>query len=202
MKVFWITAAFGKSGNYVYRDIVPVRDKRTEPWEFDGTLKSGRWNAAIPAVRLMGGRRKRVADFLACTPGSAFAMVDLIGTDVARILHDCGEILPIASPIELPVSIVNIAPSVDALDVEMSEWRRYGDVTPYMELCKPAFDPARLPARSVFKIRENGWRIFASQGAVPASDDFKAAYEKQGLKGLEFHEVWNDDGDPVEIPEW
>ena len=91
---------------------------------------------------------------------------------------------------------------VDALDVEMSEWRRYGDVTPYMELCKPAFDPARLPARSVFKIRENGWRIFASQGAVPASDDFKAAYKKQGLKGLEFHEVWNDDGDPVEIPEW
>ncbi|MDP9024169.1 MAG: hypothetical protein M3N13_02185, partial [Candidatus Eremiobacteraeota bacterium] len=90
-------------------------------------------------------------------------------------------LLPVASPIELPMSIVNVAPLVDALDVKMSQGRRYGDVTAEMRLFKPVFDPARLPTRSVFKIREDRWHIFTSQGVAPVKDDFKAAYEKQRL---------------------
>lgn len=202
MKVFMLSPVFNKSENYVYRDVVPDRSTyRSDLWRFDGSLKGDHWGRPAPAIRLLGGRRKPVGDFLACTPGSAFAIVDLLQSEAARILRDCGELLPVESPIDSPIAIVNVAPLVDCLDVERSAGLG-GNFIPALSIKKFVFDANRLPARSVFKIPEWSWRIFASEGIVPRIDDFKAVVEEHGYRGLHFREVWNDDGDPVEDVEF
>lgn len=139
-----------------------------------------------------------MADFLACTPGSAFAMVDLIDSDVARILKQCGELLPVTVlNADVPISIVNVAPIVDALDVENSDGRLLGDASPERWIERYAFHASLVPKRSVFKVRGDSWKIFASQGVVAKRDDFKSLVEEREYTGLEFREVWNDEGVPV-----
>ena len=195
MKIFLVKPV-AKKGNWVFRDIVSARaDDPEELWTFKGTLKRDEWMRAQPAVKLLGGKRKGLGDFLGCTPGSAFAIVDLVGTEVSRILERCGELLPVSSPVEAPISIVNIVPLVDA-------GRRIDEISPSAWSERFEFDASLVPPRSLFKINQHSWHIFASEGVVPKRDDFKAAVERNGYTGLEFREVWNDDGDPVETLEF
>jgi hypothetical protein len=198
MKVFWVQPIV-KNGNYVFRDVIASRsDRSSDLWYFDGTTRGDEWRAAERRADLLGGKRKRIGDFLACTPGSAFAMVDLVDSDAARIIRGCGELLPVTGPVGAPpISIVNIAPTTDALDATSSIGYRYPGLSAIW-LERPSFRPGALPRRSLFKVPEDTWKIFAVQGTVPPEDDFKSVVETNGYAGLEFREVWNDDGDPVE----
>jgi hypothetical protein len=192
MKVFLVTPT-AKNGDWVFQDVVPAgRDYPEGLWTFDGTLKSHDWKQAAPAIELLGGKRKGLGDFLGCTPGSAFAVVDLLGTQVRRILEQCGELLPVASPADVPISILNVAPLVDA-------GVRIDDITPDAWTEKFSFDATLLPARSLFKIQRHSWHIFATGGVVPEQDDFKATVERHRYTGLDFREVWNDDGGSTEV---
>ena len=117
-------------------------------------------------------------------------MVGLLGTDVARIVSQCGELLPVTWDLEPAISIINIAPAVDA-----------GNRIPqdlFALKYRYEFDAAAIPKRSLFKLKDASWAIFASTGLLPKRDDFKHVVEREGYTGLHFREVWNDDGDVID----
>lgn len=199
MKVFRVSPSYSGTET-IYRGLVAKSTAGVEElWRFDGTPKADRWAATPREVKFVDPE-KPIGDFLAFYPSSALAVVNPDRLEITRILLECAELLPLRAP-GLRVSLANVVPAEACLDEKASQGKRLADGRLYF-VERYEFIRERLPRRSLFKAAEEPYGVFALQGATGEDDDFKRIVERDGLMGLDFTEVWNDDGDPVQVREF
>lgn len=196
MKIF-LVEPLAKAGNYVYRTVFPViPNDEPDLWSFDGRLKYRDWTREERACEFLEPNLP-LADFPPCTPTSALAVVNPDALAVTHIIERCAELLPVRAPGLVKVVLVNVVPAEPCLDLERTVATRLSDGR-LLHVARYEFVAERLPARSLFKSAEDPYPVFALQGTVGQDDDFKSVVEREALSGLDFREIWNDDGDPVE----
>ena len=113
-------------------------------------------------------------------------------------LDDAGEWLEIdVEDVARPLSLLNVTTVANALDVARSRWRsfdagshKYVDPEPGSYV----FHADRLPETSIFKIpQNNASEIFCWERTRDPRYEFKAAVEDEGLTGLKFNLIWEQE---------
>jgi hypothetical protein len=199
VKIHLLGAEYDSEGNARHRGLHPSVESDIEwltLWTFDGAPKLEEWAAAPRYVEVLDSNRPS-ADLLQLTGAGAFALTLGAAASLSRALDDVGELLPVSTRDGAKFVFLNVVPRVDCLDEVRTVGSR-DDEGHFEFIERYAFDPSRLPQRSLFKIKQDPFRIFAIQRAAAAADDFKAQVERLGFRGRTFREVWNDDGDIIE----
>jgi hypothetical protein len=104
-------------------------------------------------------------------------------------LEMAGELLPLEFEGQ-EVMLCNITECLNCLDEKASEWGA-DPVTGEKIVIKPVFNPNRFVQSTLFKAAQCPRRIFCLEYHAQPEDEFKAAFEAEGLKGLIFQEVWS-----------
>ena len=159
-----------------------------DEFTFDGNPKAATWKP--PEVFVLHPKLK-AGDFYAFCAG-AFAAREASLREVRMHLEIAGELLPLIHEGERFV-VLNVTDCINVLDQERTVWDIYADGTRGL-IRHPAFLPSRFTASSIFKIPEdNSVEIFTYEGFKSPHDEFKPTYERLGLTGLRFEEVWSDE---------
>jgi hypothetical protein len=110
------------------------------------------------------------------------------------LLLRCGQLLPLPYRDE-EFALFNVTTVADALDDTQSVWVT-GSTGRRLSLTKYAFRVAALPKAPLFKLPTQAGgsgKIWATEGIVPAEEEFKPMVQRLGLTGLIFKEVWSED---------
>ena len=194
MKIFKIRPVYDR-GRRRFRAFEPVGDADWAGlWRFDGSPKAADWDPEGALIQIERGKRF-AGDFV--LPGLAFvfAMTGRASTILRLITENVGELLPLRTPEGERFSLLNVTPMIDCIDHRRTRGERDADGT-YFDIERYEFDISALPKASLFRPTHD-WSLFALEGAVAEDLDFKLVVERNGLQGLRFREVWNDDGSPV-----
>lgn len=98
------------------------------------------------------------------------------------LISYCCEALPIIHPTGKPYFIIHVMETIDGLDADRSEVKRYTDGG-IMRVVRYSFKPEMLKGKHIFKLP------LESGGELIVDDDFRRAVEANGLKGLQFKEL-------------
>lgn len=156
--------------------------------QFDGESVADTW--APPPV-WCPAPKKKAGDFWGigscCVPAVTRAAFPHIQTHAEM----GGEILPLTfDGVEL--LILNITEVVNCLDHEKCRWHDDGGSKRLNIDAGYHFRPERFSESSLFRLPETSrqTRIYCLERSGDAEEDFKAAVEKAGLKGLKFTPLW------------
>ena len=110
--------------------------------------------------------------------------------EVSGMLEMSGELLPLPHEGEM-LYVLNVLECVNALDAERSTFdppdRKLGLPQTYV------FHRQRVPETPLFKIPEtHTTEILCAEDYCDEDMEFKRAYERAGMTGLIFREVWSD----------
>jgi hypothetical protein len=120
-------------------------------------------------------------------------LVDEYALNLLRpLLRSCCEFLPLA-PYEGQVFfLLNVLDCIDCLDKENTTWTSSKMIDEY------SFNAHELPPGTLFKIPEDrGALELTASGVATGGTEFKSIVEHEGLTGLEFEEVWSEEGPRV-----
>jgi len=103
--------------------------------------------------------------------------------DVLRpLIGYCCEALPIIHPTGKPYFILHVMETVDGLDADRSEVKRFSDGG-IMRIVRYSLRQEMLQGKHIFKLPRE------CAGELIVDDDFRRAVEANGLKGLQFKEL-------------
>ena len=115
-------------------------------------------------------------------------------TEALRTLFEmAGELLPLPYKGEV-YAILNVTECIDCVDRERTDWRRTPDgriLTSGTE--KFAFRPTRFSESPIFKFPEDCFGVYVVEGLLDPEEEFREIVRREGLKGLEFEEIWSDE---------
>ena len=87
--------------------------------------------------------------------------------------------------------LLNVTECINALDSEASSWSTSPTTGRRLRLTTYIFRPDLLPESSLFKIPETSrGELLTHSGLEDPADEFVSRYERAGLTGLEFDEVF------------
>jgi hypothetical protein len=196
MKVFWLEKAYDDSGNTRFQDIWPVDPEPADwfdIWSFRCESRAAVWPPGGALVEVLNPQ----------APIGNFVFLHQGGLGMDRItcnrLRDTFpkniELLDMRTRDRRSYQLLNILDCGDSIDEDRSEWFSL-PTRARVSITRFAFRPERLPDSSLFKAKAAPAKIFVRTG-LPEDRDFKAQYEKAGMRGLEFREIWNDEGAPI-----
>lgn len=110
--------------------------------------------------------------------------------EVRGMLETAGQLLPLPHEGEI-FRVVNVTQCVDALDHDKTQWLVGQSTGHRLLITRFAFNPARLPWSTLFKIPES-MSVLCYEAGSPERE-FKATVERLGLTGLLFKEVWRSE---------
>jgi hypothetical protein len=184
MKVFEILSDVEK-----YRWIHPVDDAVWDMgmMDFAGDKKSN-WK---PIKCYVDNLKKEVGSFYEFS-GRALTFDKYAYEGMCDILEMAGEILPITMEEGDDLYVLNVLDCVNALDKEKSIWHMRGGKR--TRLKKYVFQKERVHESSLFKIPENNYgAVLTYTGLKDSDDEFIGRYQRLGLTGLIFEELWSDE---------
>lgn len=156
---------------------------------FDCSLKSHQFQDSIWDV---DSSLKPRGNFFTLGIGGAFAFdQEVFDNKRLRFLFELsGEIIPVKG-INTKYYILNVLNHFNSLDPFKTEWYYYDDGEKD-RIKKYVFDRKRMIESPVFKIPET-YKIecLTTTGIKGPEDELKTVYEKSGLKGLEFIELFS-----------
>lgn len=88
---------------------------------------------------------------------------------------------------------VNLITRIDCLDHGRTKWRTDNESGERTDIRVYHFDPDRLTSASLFKIPEDEIYLTAV-GLEHGGMEFKAIFDRHGLRGLKFQEIWSQTG--------
>jgi hypothetical protein len=188
MKIFKLGPVY-QDGEHAFEALWPVRDGYwTTVWNFQCTPKLEQWDSTAALVEPF--KPGAVAGDFPNLVGGALVLSGKAFHVLKDRLDECGEFLPLHSVEQRSFVLLNPLPCYDCLAHDFTQGRRFENGG-WMFIERYCFRAESIPAAPVFKIVDETTGVFSS-------DVFKRAVEEAGLSGLEFREVWNDDGGPVE----
>ena len=181
----------------VYQDIdhfqcFRAKDPKLDPFEdlLHGKSWSSTWSP--PSVYLDSPKLKR-GDFY--QSGSNYMIANPKATDALRTLfEEAGELLPLPFQGE-KYYVLNVTKCVDCLDQEKTGWSVPNPSGSYRGwIVHYVFMRDRLPDSAIFKIPEySGREIFTIEGLREPESEFREIVRREGLKGLQFKQVWSSE---------
>lgn len=163
----------------------PVRHEDFETL-FAALNGSSRWSTwQSPPMRLVSQERGRPLAESDCPWLGKHALVFRRPAIAALepMLHEYGELLPLACP-DADLAIYNVTRMIDALDEEASSVIRFSNGR-VMRIPRYAFMSELVRGVDIFKIP----CLRVSPTFV--SEDFVKLWQKNGLRGLVFNQVWS-----------
>ena len=116
--------------------------------------------------------------------------------DVYSHLEMAGQWLPIEVDGGPKLVILNVTQVANAVDVRKTRWTSTDNGQHIHVDHKPGsfvFHSDRLPESSIFKVPQNNYvQILCLERSGDPREEFKAAVESDGLKGLKFRLLWED----------
>lgn len=189
MKIYKLEPIY-LAGNLLYEGLWPVGEADwNERWNFAGTPKLDHWDIDSTVVRPVDGAGS-VGDF-PYLAGDVLVLGERAFSTLQHLLYGCGELLPIRCIDGRSFVLCNLLPCYDCLDEASTLGQRFKDGR-WMFIERYQLTPKLVPRLPLFKIVGGRSSIFCSEA-------FKQAVEAAGLKGLEFREIWNDDGGPTQV---
>ena len=119
-------------------------------------------------------------------------IVDARAIAVLRpFFEQAGEILPLPYR-GVEYSFINVTVRADPLDMDKTYPDK--DNRPLFHETHFVFRPDQFPTSVLFKMPrlDGGSTIYLWEGGRPADQEFRAVYERAGLTGLVFQELWSD----------
>ena len=182
MKVFLVRT---DSDRYQY--FQTARDDEYMRLMGDGSPLGATWSP--PEVYVPYPRHPQ-GDFLSAS--SSLLIADQHAVAALRpFFEQAGEILPLPYK-GAEYSVINVTVKADALDMDKTYPDK--DDRPLFHETHFVFRPDQLPASVLFKMPtlDGGNSIYLWEGGRPANQEFRAVYERTGLKGLIFQELRSD----------
>ena len=135
------------------------------------------WNPIMP-----------LGDFVGFTVGTLVVRTNSL-SKISEFFESAGEILPLYHQGD-EMSLLNVTECLNCMDQDASEWAvsKDGD---RLYPKRYVFHTNRFSESSIFKIPETrrGQVLTLERDGDP-EEDFKAAYEAQGMTGLNFELLW------------
>lgn len=187
MKVYEI------DGTVTNQWLMPIRHKGDldDLMNFNCQPKSQQFEGTIWDV---DSSLKPFGNFYTLGIGGAFAFDQKVYNHhrLRFFLELSGEIIPVKG-INQTYYILNVLNHFNSLDPFQTEWH-YFDNGEKDRVKKHVFDRNRMIESPVFKIPET-YRIacLTTTGIKDPEDELKTVYEKSGLKGLDFTELYSTD---------
>ena len=161
---------------------------------FDGFSMSEPWAKLDEDSRTFYVRdpRKTVAgDFHSLALGCLVYNDAVRSSKAGEILEEAGELLPGRIERVGPVHVLNPMVSYPCFDLERSKYRKAG--TAVVEVFEYAFLPEEIGEANVFKDQvRKGVSIYTVADRGDPEKEFYYRYQKAGLTGLVFTELWSD----------
>lgn len=157
---------------------------------FDGRPRKHEWTE--PTFYVQNPLKKRSNFFLGVWGGLIFDGA-VMNDYVARThLELAGEILPARLESGEQLYVLNVTEVANALDHETTMFRKDRLGQSIMGVLRYAFKTERMIQSSIFKIPEMmRTDVLTVSGRFPEpEDEFYAAYQPSGLRGLTMREVW------------
>lgn len=160
---------------------------QTGQFTFDCVAKNKNW---IPPLAYILNPKHRKGDFPYLCPGAI-----VCNKKANNILFDffemSGEILTLKNENQ-EFYILNILDCINALNQEGTVWKYSKRSGAKIGIEKYSFHPNRIPEPPLFKIPETSKsEILTYSGIKDPEDEFITAYNKSGLLGLLFEELWS-----------
>lgn len=173
---FW---RIGTDAHYHYLALKHENDARA--LNFSGKSLIDSWYPLQVEIVALEG--KTLSDFPAMTGGTLVCNERSLEVIFPFIGHSI-EVLPLQSEHE-KFYIINVLDMVDCLDHELSEieYFKSGNIK---AITRYTFREKCLRNRAIFKIVER------KGGPIFVSDTFKKIVEQNGLRGLNFREIWEE----------
>ena len=160
----------------------------SEPMTFDGTPgKASGWTP--PAVYIH--KPKLIKGNFLDLWATGGLVVDEVALDHLRdLLEMSGELLPLPHKNET-FHVLNVTDCVNMLDEKRTRWR-YGKGR--LPIDEYQFHADRITEAPLFKIPEtSNYETLTATGLNDPEEEFKGRYERLGLTGLLFEELWTDE---------
>ena len=166
----------------------------TNEWSLDQCIFDGRSRLADwtpPEIYIMHPKLERGNFFgFAATIGTW--IVDAQGVELMDRFWSC-ELLPLEHKAE-KFFVVNVLEVINVLDENRTQFRIGKTTGARIGIERHEFHKDRLTEAPLFKIPETcRAEVLTCEGFLEPEDEFKFNLEQSGLKGLVFHEIWNDD---------
>lgn len=195
MMVYRLRIEYNRHGNFKYASLTFKGDD-IAAWdkvEFDCEPIAAAWAASGMQLDTLG-KRLPECDFPVMRPLSGALVMTLRARDaLADLLEPCGEIFELESPSRTRLFAFNALSCLDAIDHEAVEGRRLTSGR-YSSVTKFAMRQDIVADADVFKIRYFPSAIYVT---TRRKDNFVERYNAARLRGLEFTEVWNDEGSAI-----
>ncbi|MEO7002822.1 MAG: hypothetical protein ABI068_13470 [Ktedonobacterales bacterium] len=170
-----------------YQYFQTARDDEYRRLMSDGDPLGASWSP--PEVYAPYPRRQQ-GDFFSASSDVLIASPRAVGA-LRPFFEQAGEILPLPYK-GVEYSFINVTVKADALDMD----KTYPDKAdrPLFHETRFVFRPDHFPASTLFKMPmlDGGASIYLWEGGRPADQEFRAVYERAGLQGLVFQELWSD----------
>lgn len=152
------------------------------------------WDAPVLYVR-DPARTKRGA-FFGFHPGTLAYSQDVEETDLGEIIERSGELLNAQlDETNEKIRVFNCTACYNCLDRPNTEMRMTPDGVMAIVVKKYAFHVERIGDCNLFKIPETKRvELYALVGRDEPEDEFYTQYHALGFTGLQFEEVWSDEG--------
>jgi hypothetical protein len=196
VRIYLVGPRYDAAGNLDYRWLRPVKEVDwIDAWCFDGRPKQSTWNVDDAVVEEDALERPR-GDFPYLT-GQVLVIAARAVAAVGSLAAESGELLPLRGRDGAEYALFNAVPRYECVDETQSQWKT-GPSGRRLWIQRYAFVKERLPPVSLFKAQASTSHLLATEGLLDDRHEFKSQVEQGGLRGLEFREVWNDEG--REIP--
>jgi len=193
MRICIVNPSFRPDGNFVYPYVYAVSgatERRPEVVRFNGIAIGARWPAEGLIVATEPSNHD-LGDFPEFASAGCLVMSARAYAVLSNILEPCGEILPLVTTDGTELFLLNPLPYFDSIDMVRS-WGPRGRDGRLIDITKHEFVRERIPTVAVFKSKYSWSTIFSIEDRYGWEESLQSLVELHGLKGLTFHEVWND----------
>jgi len=158
--------------------------------KFDGEHVANRWR---PPGVWCHYPKKKVGDFWGIGSSCVPAVTRAAFPHIQKHAEMGGETLPLTFE-GMELLILNITEVVNCLDHGKCRWHGDGGSKRLNIDAGYHFRPERFSESSLFRLPETcrSSRIYCVERSGDPEEDFKAAVEAAGLKGLTFTEIWRE----------
>lgn len=149
-------------------------------------------NSWIPPSLYCFNPLKKRANFHEFTPGTFLITPETLTDSIVPMhLEMAGELLKTNHDNEV-LMLMNVTQCVNSLNQNLTQWTLIPETGEKLFIQKYCFHPNRFSESSLFKIPETRRaEILTYEISADPEEEFKAAVEAAGMKGLTFQEIWN-----------
>lgn len=183
MKIFTIEAPEG------FEWMLPVDDKDLEALLFDGTPRGADWKPVLmePLRVDEQGNPLQSSDFPSCSGADMLLCRERAVAALRDVFEAYGELLPLRCTDGLGLWCLNVTRLADALDEQGSKLLRTPGTGKIIRVSAPRFLTRKLAGTLLFKLAQ------MPRGLIYVTDEFVRLVEGQGLRGIAFKQVFQDD---------